>query len=88
MSPEFPGGGSTHHRSVGEHSAASEIRTVPYFPRHEAVVVELGGVGSLCAREQVEKVPARGFLGQQELAVIAAGNDVVTAPIEQLAWSA
>ena len=51
-------------------------------------MVELGGVGSLCAREQVEKVPARGFLGQKELAVIAAGNDVVTAPIEQLAWSA
>ena len=56
--------------------------------RYQAVVVELGGVAGFGARQEIEKVAKLVLCGEEELAVVAAGDEVVTGAILELAWVA
>ena len=53
---------------------------------HEAVVVELGRETGFGPGQEAEEVAERVRITEHELAVIAAGDEVVAPPIEQLAW--
>src|SRR3989338_8205369 len=50
---------------------------------HETGVVEVGGIAGFSPGQAVEEIVERGLLGEQELAVVAPGDEMVTAPIDQ-----
>ena len=53
---------------------------------HKTVVVELGGVAGFRPGEKIEEIAKGRLIRQEELAVIPPGNEMVAAPINQLAW--
>lgn len=53
--------------------------------RHEAVVVELSGIAGLRSAEESEEILEGLGLREEELTVVAAGDEVIAAVVEQLA---